>query len=297
VKVRKTVTPKKAAANKKNAQENATGPRTAAGKSAASRNAITHAFFTRELVLNDKDARQLKASARKLRLQLSPQTELQENAFSLIVTCIGRCKVGLRQEMSHVTSTRGLGEPTVPQMQHGSEDHGAGIEWFLAGKQALRDGIKLIEAVRTEYKHLGRIDAQWNAALDKAFGSQFRQLLTEWPSSDKEVVLLAHCLKEHSRRYGTEMPSFGDEPASEAKGEKPPEVILDPEQNGRMVLKLLQQQEDFLSGLRKTVEQRASGSASAQNEPVDFAPRYFPSARKELERAVKWYLKLKVRKL
>jgi len=201
MKIRKTVTAAKAAANKKIAQEKSTGPRTAAGKSAASANAIIHGFFARELVLNDEDTRLFKALRRKLHSQLLPQTVLQGLAFSLILSCLGRCKLALRQEVAHVR--RLLGEFNAPQKQRGSEDQVSVTEWYLSGKQALRDGIKLIETVRTEYERLGRIDPQWHVLLDKAFGPQFRQILTEWPSPDKEAVLLAHTLTEHARMYDT----------------------------------------------------------------------------------------------
>jgi len=50
MKIRKTVTPAKAAANKKNS-ENSTGPKSAQGKRFASQNAIRHAILTRDLLL------------------------------------------------------------------------------------------------------------------------------------------------------------------------------------------------------------------------------------------------------
>jgi hypothetical protein len=296
MKIRKTVTAAKAAANKKNAQEKSTGPRTAAGKSAACRNAIRLGFFARELVLNDGEKRKLNGSARILRSQLSPQTELQEICFALIVACIGRCKVALKQEMGQVIKAGVLGEPTAPPVRGASEDPVTGTAWFLSGKQALRDGLKLLEAVRREYDRLGRIDPQWNGPLDKAFGPQFRQLLTEWPSSDKELVLFAHFFKDHANRYGMPMPSL-EEQVTEGNGNKTTEVILDPEQNRRMVLKLLQLEENILADLQKSLEQRASDSARAQDDAGHFEPRYFPKACRDLERAVDWYQHLKKKKL
>ena len=278
--------------NRTNAKKS-TGPRTAAGKSAAARSAIVHGFFARELVLNDEDTRLFKALRRKLHSQLLPQTVLQGLAFSLILSCLARCKLALRQEVAHIR--RLVGDFNAPQDQRGSEDQVSGTEWYLSGKQALRDGLKLIAAVRAEYEHLGRIDPRWHVLLDKAFGPQFRQLITEWPSSDKEAVLLAHTLKEHATTY--DMPSLGEHPSPEGEGEKPPEVILDPEQNRRAVLKLLQLEEDTLSGLWKSLEHRASDSAKTQNEAVDFDPRFFPKARRDLRAAVDWYLDLKEDKL
>lgn len=63
------------------------------------------------------------------------------------------------------------------------------------------------------------------------------------------------------------------------------------------MLKLLQLEEDVLSGLWKSLEQRTSDSAKAQNEAVDFDPRFFPKACRDLRAAVNWYLDLKEEKL
>ena len=130
--------------------------------------------------------------------------------------------------------------------------------------------------------------------MDKAFGSQFRQLITEWPSSDKEAVLLARILVEHATTTcDVPLPSLGERPSPAGKERKPPEVILDPEQNRRAVLKLLQLEEHTLSGLSKSLGQRTSDSAKTQNEAVDFASRFFPKDCCDLRAAVDWYLDLK----
>jgi len=60
-----------------------------------------------------------------------------------------------------------------------------------------------------------------------------------------------------------------------------------------MVLKLLELKSSQLSDFWKSSEQRASDSAKAQNDAVDFAPRYFTTAFRDLDRAVASYMKLK----
>jgi len=57
MKIPKTVTAAKAAANRKNAQEKVTGPRTAAGKLAASRSGLKHSFYAKELILSKAEKR------------------------------------------------------------------------------------------------------------------------------------------------------------------------------------------------------------------------------------------------
>src|ERR1700731_2398707 len=55
-------------ANQKKAKKSS-APQTVAGKLTSSRNAVTHGFFARQLVLNDRESRQLDAIRRTLRRQ------------------------------------------------------------------------------------------------------------------------------------------------------------------------------------------------------------------------------------
>ena len=64
-----------------------------------------------------------------------------------------------------------------------------------------------------------------------------------------------------------------------------------------MVVKLFEQEESMLSDLWKSAEQSASGSARAQNDAVDYAPRYFSTACRDLDRAVDRFMYLKKNKL
>ena len=138
-------------ANRANGKKSA-GPRTAAGKLTASRNAITHGFFARELILNDKETRQLEASRRRLQSQLGPKTELQALGLEEIKACIGRCKLALRLEMRHIS--RLLGQDSTQQAQSEQPER-AGADWYLSGRQGLREGMRLLEAVKQEFLSLG----------------------------------------------------------------------------------------------------------------------------------------------
>ena len=100
--MKKKITKSVLAANKRNAKKSP-GPRTAAGKLKASRNALTHRFFARELILNDDEKRQLESSRRRLESELAPRTELQHITFAEIIACLGRCMLALRLEMRHIS--------------------------------------------------------------------------------------------------------------------------------------------------------------------------------------------------
>jgi hypothetical protein len=272
------------AANRANAKKSA-GPRTAAGKLTARRNAATHGFFAQELALNDEEKREFEILRRTLHPQLSPTTVLQEVAFAEILICIGRCKLALRMEMRRVSRT--LGDGSAQQAQ-GDEPEGpvARTEWYLSGRQGLREGIRLLEAFKEDFLRLGRIDEKWSVVLDRAFGPQLRELLTDWIPSNKDAALLADHLTRHARTFRRPLPCDQD-------GGNKPKVILDPYQGQEMVIKLLEQELSMLSDLWRSVEQRASASEGTQNQAVDFAPRYFTTACRDLHRAVAWYTQLK----
>jgi hypothetical protein len=118
----------------------------------------------------------LKASRRRLQSQLGPKTELQAVGREEIKACIGRCKLALRLEMRHIS--RLLGRDSTQQAQSEQPER-AGADWYLSGRQGLREGMRLLEGVKQEFLSLGRIDEKWRVLLDKAFGPQLRQLLTQ----------------------------------------------------------------------------------------------------------------------
>src|SRR5579872_5921213 len=152
-------------AAKKNADQS-TGPRTASGKRRASRNAITHGFFARELTLNDEEKPQFEALRQSLCSQLAPKTPLQKVGFEEILSCTARCKLALRMEMRRVNRT--LDDHSRERGQLDLAE-ATSTEWYLSGRQGLRDGLRLLEAVKKDILNLGRIDDKWHVFLDQAF--------------------------------------------------------------------------------------------------------------------------------
>ena len=98
--------------------------------------------------------------------------------------------------------------------------------------------------------------------------------------------MLADYLTRHASTFRRPLPCDQD-------GENKPEVILDPDQSKQMVIKLLEQEVCILSDLWRSSERRVSDSERAQIQAVDFAPRYFTTACRDLHRAVAWYTHLK----
>jgi hypothetical protein len=279
VKIHKNVSAAKNAANKKNAKKS-TGP-----KRVATKNALTHGFFARELVLNDTEKRDLETLRRSLHPQFWPNSVMQELEFGLIMVCIGRCKLALRSEMRHVR--RAFDSDTTHQAQRDQPDSAnPHVEWYFGGKQELRNGMTILENVKQEFLHLRRIDPKWHSVLDEAFGPRFRKLLTEWVPPKPEAAMLAQHLTRHAETLKKPLPPLDPNKDN-------PTLIPDPYQSTQMVLKLFEMETSMLSDLWKSIDQRNSEAARAQNDTADFAPRYFSAACRDLHRAIDRYMGLK----
>jgi hypothetical protein len=287
--IKKIVTKAVFAANIANAKKS-TGPRTAAGKLKASRNAIAHGFFAKELVLNDEERKHWENVRRSLRAQLAPETVLQDLQFAVIMAWIGYCISGQRLDMRCIS--RLLGQDSSPQVEpEQTGGTGARIEWYLSSKQELRTGIRLLRQIQQEFLRLGRIEEKWYVPLDKAFGPQLRELLTQWTPSNSSAVMLAHHLVRHAEIFRRPLP-----PPDQEEGGNKTEVVLDPEQSKQMVAKLFQVQESLLSDLWRSAEQRALSAVREQNVASD-PPRHFSAACRNLDRAVERFRYLKENKL
>jgi hypothetical protein len=287
------VSPAKVAANEKNARKS-TGPKSSQGKARARNNAITHGFFARELVLNDQERRQWDTIRRSLHPQLAPETVLQCLKFTEIMVWIARCLLGLRADMRYIN--RLLGQDSPQAQPDETEAAGARPEWYLAGRQGLREGKRLLAEIKQEFLSLGRIDEKWHAVLDQAFGPQMRQLMTGWTASDETVVMLACQLTTHAETYNLPLPPALDPKTSAEDGENKVKIILDPEQNKQLIVKLLEFQEFVLSDLSRTAEERASSAVREQNGASD-PPRHFSAACRELDRAIDRFMYLKKNKI
>ena len=128
-----------------------------------------------------------------------------------------------------------------------------------------------------------------------AFGPLLREQLTQWMPSNPVAAMAANQLTLHAEKYNVPLFSALDQrQGSSVDGKNTPQFILDHNQAQEMVIKLIEQHLHMLLDLKKSVEQqRASASEGAQNQAVDFAPRYFTTACRDLHRAMAWYRQLK----
>lgn len=94
-------TPNQLRANRQNARK-CTGPKTAAGKSASSQNAITHGFYAKDLILRHKDWPEDPAEFDELLADLvrdfAPQTRIERSMVSSIAASLWRQRRAHRYE-------------------------------------------------------------------------------------------------------------------------------------------------------------------------------------------------------
>ena len=164
------------------------------------------------------------------------------------------------------------------------------MSWYAASRQDLRAAIHFLEVVRQDFERSGRLREEWKDPLDKTFGIGCFELLTKWPSTSKDAILLANHLDKHSKTFRKPLPHLGDKDITQ--------VVVDPNQALEMVDKLIAEKLQHLHDLHYSWNQRGSEAVGDANAPpVDFAPRYFTTASRDLHRAVEWYERLKENKL
>lgn len=276
--------PRKNQANRKNAQQS-TGPKTAGGKNIAKRNAFKHGFYTRELILTDEQVEELQQLREHLRSEFRPTTPLQELAFEEIVCCAWRCRMAIRLEMTRVIAFEKMEDRVEPELALAT---GTALElehWYGAGRQELRAATSFLKSLREGYLHLGRIPEDLREQLIRGFGPGFYEMLTEWIPPNIDAAIGA--------KFWADKGEFLGQDPSDSRREG---VVLDPFQSQQMVTKLIDQQVMHLEAMARSFDLRSS-LANQQQRAIEFAPRYFTTATRDLHRAVEWFTHLKEQKL
>jgi len=271
---------RKKAANKKNAAKS-TGPKTETGKRSVSLNALRHGFYSHELTVLEPDKRDYETLRESLLAELAPRTALQAVGFQQIVTCCWRCKLAIRLEMHRLNlqftaNNESTSDETAPQRDVRK------TQWYGASRQSLRDGIRFLQELRDVISESGALHLEERKnEIIKAFGVGFYDGLAEWKDMNITAMHLAEFLQKHEENFNLPLPASS----------KPPEgveTLSDPKQKLQMLVKLVDLQAQHLSDLN-----RINLAASRETAPNEFAPRYFGTASRDLQRAVDWYVYLR----
>ncbi len=100
-------TARQIAANRGNAQRS-TGPRTAAGKAVAARNAQKHGLLAKEVLAEGENAAGFARLSQRLREALAPEGEIEEALCARIVACVWRLRRVVRLEGAIVANEDGV---------------------------------------------------------------------------------------------------------------------------------------------------------------------------------------------
>ena len=143
------------AANRRNAGRS-TGPRTAAGKAAVSRNALRHGLTAEQVVLFDEEAEDLARFHDELRRALDPADEVEEELVERIVLCAWRLRRVVRIEA-------GLFNSAADQIRRWGNEFGLGPTFGKAAFDlgtASRYEAALDRSLRRAYSMLERRQAR-----------------------------------------------------------------------------------------------------------------------------------------
>ncbi len=101
-----------------------------------------------------------------------------------------------------------------------------------------------------------------------------------------DAISMAIMIEAKDKTYNMPVPGF-----DEFKKTSP--VIIDPLQTEHLKEKLLEYQLRHMQEFLSTWQQRAQAHTEANPRIVDFSPRYYAAAMRDLHRAVEWYRWLK----
>jgi hypothetical protein len=272
-------TNKKIEANRANSKKSS-GPITPAGKKYSSQNAATHGFFTRNPRLSDVEKEEFENLVAKLEKDLSPKTTLQHLAVRDIAWCMRRCGIALMLEARGVEAVL---EQTAEAESGVSASPAQPSAFYSSSPQDLRSAISSLKSICEDFQRNHVMRDEWKPIFDTLFGPRFSEALNEWNSVSYDDILLAVMMNAKCRSHNLRLPAALEEAM------KTPDVVIDPLQNEHLKEKLLEFQLRHLQEFG-TWQQRAE---PANSRIIEFSPRFYTTATRDLHRAVEWYWRLK----
>ena len=256
-------------ANRKNAQSS-TGPKSLIGKRNVRLNALKHGLYAQNLIIRPEHEREIETLQKGLHAQLLPKTAMQKIAFKAVVYCAWQCELAARLDMRALNAAL---FPPVEQEPPVTDRRPIMETWFAASPQALRDGNRFLECLRTEVLNRREVPEAWKDSVRKGFGQRFLDLL-EQPKSpiSLDALQLAIHLVQHARTFDKPLPVY------------PREGIVDPQQSLQSTLNMIDLMREFLDDLKQVENLKAHDSVRIRAS--DTPPRHFADATRALRRAV-----------
>lgn len=287
MKIRKSVTSKVLRANRENSQKS-TGPKTQSGKQRVKYNAMLHGFYSGQLRIAAEDQHAFETLRTNLLAELAPGSPLQEIACERVVTCAWRCKLAVRLESRRTADCLHETNPAAELPPGGAPTNIPKNRWE-DDRKALGEALRFLAELRKDVAANMLFHAdQWKEAVVKTFGPEFWETLTEWtPSASADDILMADMLGYKHENWGIELPWILHAPDGVL-------VVSDSRLQWNMLVKVIDLKTQELNSARRRDEQSAQMPGA---EPVEFLPRHFASANRELEKAVDWLPNLRANKM
>ncbi len=287
---------RKAIANRENAIKSP-GHKTARGKKNSAKNAVKHGFYSRELIIDEKDKPEFESLRESLLAQLDPSTALQGIAFEQIVSSCWRCKLAMRLEMHRLRTwfTPGVESEESDSDKTGSQRDVRALQLYGASREDLRKGVNLLTDLRTQILESGAIHlTDRKEELVKRFGVEFYEMLEKWTPSSLGAIHMATMIDIKTEKFDMDIPAAikPPNPDTPSTPESPIQVkfVADPQLQLQMAVKLIELQMQHILDIRNMTARDPQGREQAPN---DFVPRYFASASRDLRYSVDWFLYLK----
>lgn len=261
---------------KKSLKTKSTGPRSAAGKSRASRNARVHGLFATELRLSKEEVPEFNRLRSELKADLKPNTALEKFVFADVVACGWKMKLSLRHEQMSISKSCG----TNVEATTCAESPYSSMMW------SRRNRLKFIGDLSNQVCNGAVISRspELQSQITEVLGEHMCRILTEWKSDNPVASALAHAMVAKSENFNIDLPTaYG-----EIKGERDP---LTTGLYRQMIGKLLDQE---ARNLLRDVEEGETPEDEVRR--ADLFIRYNVTIRRSFYQALREFRELKKKK-
>jgi len=255
------------------------GPKTAAGKRRVRLNALTHGFFTHELVVKEIDKAEFDALREAIRTQLRPTTTMRSLACDRVVTATWRFKLALRMEMERIRTTNPENEEDLA----GKPSFEQESPWYLSGRSGLNMAQKMLNELREEIAKNGDLHLDESKVwIQKTFGASFYDTLAEWQPVSPDSILGAEHMAAHAEQFKRPLPEIDQSKRDEA-------LLAYGRARWEMILKLIDLKSQHIAALFYALNRDADTVSQPHTLAIDAISRHITSAARELERSIDWY--------
>ena len=250
---------------------------TARGKAVSSQNARKHGLLSKELAVSAEDKPVLENLRRSLRDELKPSSVLLTMLIEDVVVCYWDLRMCIRRKNEYIKEMK-----AEPVQLNGSSTLSVAD---LRGDWNIQRKLRLLQDLRENVGAMGLVTERWKELLTAAFGQPFYDLLVQWHTTDGMYFLFVDGWLVKNETY-----HFRELPPKEtiaAAAEK--QARLEAPLRRAALMKLIEMQEQSLVSQASIL----SGSQSQHSDPLELYQRYETTARRNLHRAIREYMRVR----